>query len=76
MRFANDLFNGVYAMFLCIFSHFFIKAYVVGTHLNCIDKLMQYKWVSMTYAYAYRDMCDNKVKYSIQKSLDILLISP
>ena len=24
------------------FSNFFIKAYVVGTHLNCIDKLMQF----------------------------------
>ena len=25
------------------FSVFFFKAYVVGTHLNCIDKLMQFK---------------------------------
>ena len=40
------------AMFLyvCIFFFFFFfvfdfpcKAYVVGTHLNCIDKLMQFK---------------------------------
>ena len=27
---------------------FFIKAYVLGTHLNCIDKSMQYKWVPTT----------------------------
>ena len=33
------------------FLIFFIKAYVVGTHLNCIDKLMQFKWVPTTYLY-------------------------
>ena len=27
--------------------------YVVGTHLNCIDKLMQFKWVPTTYAFMY-----------------------
>ena len=26
-----------------LFLIFFIKAYVVGTHLNCIDKSMQFK---------------------------------
>ena len=25
--------------------------YVVGTHLNCIDKSMQFKWVPPTYAF-------------------------
>ena len=30
---------------------FFVKAYVVGTHLNCIDKSMQFKWVPTTYAF-------------------------
>ena len=35
-----------------VFSrYFFIKPYVVGTHLNCIDLLMQFKWVSTTYAF-------------------------
>ena len=34
-----------------IFVYFFIKAYVVGTHLNCIDKSMQFKWVPITYAF-------------------------
>ena len=33
------------------FLIFFIKAYVVGTHLNCIDKSMQFKWVPTTYAF-------------------------
>ena len=28
-----------------IFLYFFLKAYVVGTHLNCIDLSMQFKWV-------------------------------
>ena len=34
----KDLFDDDYAFFLI----FFIKAYVVGTHLNCIDKSMQF----------------------------------
>ena len=55
-RSANDLFNGAYAMFLFFFFFFnsfflilFLKAYVVGTHLNCIDKSMQFKWVPTTF---------------------------
>ena len=36
-------FDDVYAIFL--FS------YVVDTHLNCIDKSMQFKWVPTTYAF-------------------------
>ena len=43
-RSAKDLSNDAYAMFLCfLFLIFFIKAYVVGTHLNCIDKSIQLK---------------------------------
>ena len=34
-----------------LFLYFFIKAYVVGTHLNCIDLSMQFKWVPTTYAF-------------------------
>ena len=34
-----------------LFLYFFIKAYVVGTHLNCINKLMQFKWVPTTYVF-------------------------
>ena len=30
---------------------FFIKAFVVGTHLNCIDNIMQFKWVPTTYVF-------------------------
>ena len=32
------------------FVYFLIKAYVMGTHLNCIN-LMQFKWVPITYAF-------------------------
>ena len=34
-----------------IFVYFFTKAYVVGTHLNCIDLSMQFKWVPITHAF-------------------------
>ena len=37
--------------YVSFFLIFFIKEYVVGTHLNCINKLMQFKWVSTTYAF-------------------------
>ena len=33
-----------------LFLYFFIKAYVVVTHLNCIDLSMQFKWAPTTYA--------------------------
>ena len=32
-----------------IFLSFFIKAYVVGTYLDCIDRSMQFRWVPITY---------------------------
>ena len=50
----NNSSNYAYAMFLCVcmfLSDFFVKAYVVGTHLNCIDKSMQFKWVPTTYPF-------------------------
>ena len=47
-RSAKDLFDDVYAIFFLIF---FTKAYVVGTHLNCINKSMQFKWVPTLYAF-------------------------
>ena len=34
-----------------LFVYFFVKAYVVGTHLNCIHLSMQFKWVPTTYAF-------------------------
>ena len=51
---------------------FFIKAYVVGTHLNCINK-MQFKWVPTKYAflrsrYKYTG-CDLKTKEMLDCSL-------
>ena len=47
-RSAKDLSNYTYSI---LFLIFFTKAYVVGTHLNCIDKSMQFKWVPTTYAF-------------------------
>ena len=47
---ARDLFNNAYMMFFFLLI-FCIKAYVVGTHLNCIDKSMQFKWVPTTNAF-------------------------
>ena len=37
------------------FLIFFIIAYVVGSHLNGIDKLMQFKYVPTTYAFIKND---------------------
>ena len=34
-----------------LFVYFLIKAYVVGTHLNCILLSMQFKWVPTTYVF-------------------------
>ena len=46
-RSEKYLFDDDYVIFF--FLIFFIKTYVVGTHLNCIDKSMQFKWVPTTY---------------------------
>ena len=57
-RSAKDLPNDVYTMFVgffwVFFLIFFIKTYAVGTHLNCINKLMQFKWVP-TFAFVDLD---------------------
>ena len=39
----KDLSNDAYAMFLWVFLIFFIQAYFVDTHLNCVDLSMQFK---------------------------------
>ena len=44
----QSTFDDVYGFFFLIF---FIKADIVGTHLNCIDKLMQFKLVPTIYAF-------------------------
>ena len=55
-RSAKGSSNAAYVMFfVCFFFFFFsliffIKAYVVGIHLNCIYLSMQFKWVPTTYA--------------------------
>ena len=32
-----------------LFVYFFMKAYVMDSHLNCIDLSMQFKWVPITF---------------------------
>ena len=46
---SKDLFDDVYVIF--VFFYFLYKAYVVGTHLNCINMSMQFKLVPTTYAF-------------------------
>ena len=49
---SKDLSNNAYVMFFADFILIaLIKAYVVGTHLNCIHLWMQFKWVPTTYAF-------------------------
>ena len=43
-------FNGFQITTSVLFVYFFIKEYVVGTHLNFIDFSVQFKWVPTTYA--------------------------
>ena len=45
-RSAKDLSNDEF-----YFLIFFIKAYIVDSHLNCIDKSLQFKCVPTTYAF-------------------------
>ena len=42
-----------------LFVYFFMKAYVVGTHLNCIN-VMQFKWVPTMYAFIKKIRKDHK----------------
>ena len=61
-KISEESSNDAYAMFVrvcvcvcvcvCVFPLiFFIKAYAVGTRLNCIDKSMLFKWISTTYVF-------------------------
>ena len=43
---SKDLFDDVYVIFC-----FLYKAYVVGTHLNCINMSMKFKLGPTTYAF-------------------------
>ena len=60
----------------------FIKAYVVGTHLNCLDKSRQFKWVPTAYAFIktirikYRVSIINNhlMEFSVNLSLKCALI--
>ena len=59
-------------MFMPFFQIFFIKTYVVGTHLNCIDKSVQFKWVPITYAFIDKKYADCNLKTT--ELLDCVLI--
>ena len=55
------------------FYDFLIKAYVVGTHLNCIDKLMQFKWVPTTYVFVKVDKSTLAIIWRLQNYLTVRL---
>ena len=48
-----------------LFVNFFITAYVVGTHLNCINLSMKFEWVPTTYAF-YKKKKKKKNKKKIK----------
>ena len=57
--------------FLCFcFLIFVVKAYVVGTHLNCIDKPIQFRWVPTTYSFIKK--VDKKYTGCILKTTELL----
>ena len=49
-----------------LYVYFFIKAYVVDTHLNCVDKSMQFKWAPTIYAFIKKI---TKIKNTKSRSL-------
>ena len=50
VHFKEDCTRGLFMMLMrCSFLIVFIKAYVVGNHLNCLDKSRQFKCVPATY---------------------------
>ena len=52
VHFKKDQLRIYLMMFMCPFPLiFFIKAYVFGTHLNCLNKLRQFQRVPTTYAF-------------------------
>ena len=57
------------------FVYFFIKAYVVGTHLNCIDLSMQFKWVPTTYAFV-KKIRKNGSHHQISSFLIFFIVYP
>ena len=57
-RSANDFSNGS----VFFFSDFLYESNVVGTHLNCIDKLKKIRWIPTTYALS-RNMKNIRIFY-------------
>ena len=57
-----------------LFVYFFIKTYVVGTHLNCMDLSMQFKWVPITYAFKKKIIRKKKKKKNTHKNIELASI--
>ena len=60
-------------MFFC-FLYKSISCELVGTHLNCIDKLMQFKWVPTTYAFIKKDKKYTGCNLKSMELLDYALV--
>ena len=58
--------------FVGLFLIVFIKAYVVGIHLNCIDKSMQFKWVPTTIPVGLYKEVDKKYTGCNLKTTELL----
>ena len=67
--------NSVVFRCQCIFVYFFIKACVVGTHLNCIYLSIQFKCVPTTYAFI-KKISKKKKQQHTKTSHKHYLISP
>ena len=63
----------LYVFFYFLYKNIYI--YVVGTHLNCINKLMLFKWVPETYTY-YKEVDKKYTGYNLKTTelLDCMLI--
>ena len=67
--------NEVYSLQITasVFSrYFFIKAYDVGTHLNCINLLMQFKWVPTTNTFI-KKIRKNHISIILKTNLPLIL---
>ena len=69
--FTRGVINDACAIFFLIV---FIKAYVVGTHLNCLDLSRQFKWVLTTHAFIKKQVKIQSCNLKTTKLLDCVLI--
>ena len=55
-----------------LFVYLYIKTYVVGTHLNCINLLMQFKWVPTTWENQKKNKKTKKKHRKFKELLPVL----